>query len=93
MKFHNFGPGPPPPKSCETSIFFLLHDQKKYYVQIKKNSPLKTQKNYEKVKYSVENYLSFQSILVRGYPYPLEKNFFLAVMDELEHAQKNKKKL
>ena len=35
------------------------------------------------------NYLSFQSILLSGYPYPLEKKiFFTAVMDELEHAKK-----
>ena len=53
-------------------------------------SPLKTQKNFEKRQYLVDNHLSFQSILVRGYPYPLEKNIFIAVMDILEHAKKIK---
>ena len=37
------------------------------------------------------NYLSFQSILLSGYPNPLEKKIFIAVLDELEHAKKIKK--
>ena len=51
---------------------------------------LENPKYLEKSQYLVENYLSFQSILVRGYPYPLQKNFFIADMDELEHAKKKK---
>ena len=42
VNFHNFGPDPPP-KSCENPIFFLTPWPKKHFVQIKKNSPLKTQ--------------------------------------------------
>ena len=45
VNFHNFGPDPPPPlKVVKTPIFFFLTPwPKKHFVQIKKNSPLKTQ--------------------------------------------------
>ena len=39
VNFHNFGPDPPPPESCETSIFFLLHDQKTIICKIRKILP------------------------------------------------------
>ena len=43
VNFHNFGPDPPPPKSCETSIFiFFTSWPENHYVQNRKNSPLKT---------------------------------------------------
>ena len=57
-------------------------------MHIRKNSPLENPKYLEKIQNLVENYLNFQSILVRGYPYPLQKKFFIADMDELEHAKK-----
>ena len=43
VNFHNFGPDPPPLKVVKTPIFFLTPWSKKHFVQIKKNSPLKTQ--------------------------------------------------
>ena len=40
VKFHNFGPDPPPPLKV-----VKLHDQNNIMCKLKKNSPLKTQKN------------------------------------------------
>ena len=47
MNFHNFGPDPSPPLKVVKPQFFFYSITKKYYVQIKKDSPLKTQKNYK----------------------------------------------
>ena len=45
VNFHNFGPDPPPLKVVKGVLFFFTPRPKKRYGQIKKNSPLKTQKN------------------------------------------------
>ena len=77
VNFHNFGPDPPP-KSCENPIFFLLHDPKIIMCKLRKILPWEA-KIVARKKYLVENYPSFQSILVRGYPYPLQKKFLLQI--------------
>ena len=41
-----------------------------------KKSPLKTPKNFLKNSIFSYNYLSFQSILVRGYPTPFTEKFY-----------------
>ena len=88
MNFHNFSPDPPP-KSCENPIFFSPMTQKTFCANEEKFS-LENPKYLEKSQYLVENYLSFQSILsVRGTLTPFKK-IFIADMDELEHAKKNK---
>ena len=77
VKFHNFGPDlcPPPLKVMKSQFYFYSITRKP--LQNKKNSPLKTQKNFLKSQYLVDNCLSFQSII------------FIADLDELEHAKKN----
>ena len=40
---------------------------------------LENPKYLENSQYLVENYLSFQSILVKGYPYPLQKKILLQI--------------
>ena len=52
---------------------------------------LENPKYLEKSQYLVEKV--FKVYWSGGTLYPLQKKFFIADMDELEHAKKNKKKL
>ena len=70
---------PPTPRKLWNLNFFFTPWPENHYMQNKKNSPLKTQKNFEKSQYLVDNHLSFQSILVRGYPYPLYRKILLQI--------------
>ena len=67
--------------------FFFNPWQENHYVKKKKNSPLKTKKNFEKSQYLVDNHLYFQVYWSGGTSTPLQKNF-IADLDELEHAKK-----
>ena len=53
VKFHNFGPDPPPPlKVVKPQTFFLLHDQKNIMCKLRKNLPWKPKRIRKSQKFS-----------------------------------------
>ena len=93
VNFHNFGPDPPPLKVVKTPIFFfLLHDPKKIMCILGKILPWKP-KIVRKNSIFSWKLSKFSKYFGQGVPLPPSKKIFIADMDKLEHAKKNKKKL
>ena len=89
MKFHNFGPDPPP-QSCETSISFFYSMTKNHYVQKKRKIlPWKPEKTLKKKSIFSWKSFKFSKYIGQGVPLPpLQKNFIA----DLDKNMKKKKK-
>ena len=70
-------PLPPPLKVVKSQFFFTPWPEN--HCKIRKILTWKPKKNFEKSQYLGENHLSSQSILVRGYPYPLYRKILLQI--------------